>query len=52
MVESVVDFDIGGRVGISTLDHSLETGLTPPNVSTSVRSIRQNWTEKTLKFRV
>ena len=42
------DLDIGGGVGISTLDHSLEPGLTPPNVSTSVRSIRPNWTEKKL----
>ena len=42
------DLDIGGGVGISTLDHSLEPGLTPPNVSTSVRSVRPNWTEKKL----
>ena len=43
------DLDIGGGVGISTLDHSLEPGSTPPNVSTSVRSILQNWAEKCLK---
>ena len=44
------DLDIDGGVGRSTLDHSLEPGLTPPNVSTSVRSVRPNWTEKTHKF--
>ena len=32
------DLDIGGEVGISALDHSLEPGLTPPNISTAVRS--------------
>ena len=42
------DLDIGGGVGISTLDHSLEPGSTPPNVSTSVRSFLQNWAEKCL----
>ena len=34
----MMDLDIGGEVGISALDHSLEPGLTPPNISTAVRS--------------
>ena len=39
------DLDVGGGFGISSFDHSLEPVLTPPNISTSLRSILQNWAE-------